>query len=391
MSKIVILTGAGISAESGLGTFRDEDGLWAQHRIEDVATPEGFVRDPDLVHAFYNARRENASSAEPNAAHKALARLQRNYAGEVVIVTQNVDHLHERGGASGVIHMHGILHGALCHACDHRWTAPPEMHRNDPCPACGAQATRPDVVWFGEIPYRMEEIFDHLATADPLRLDRRLGSGLSGRQFRDRSPRHRRPYGRTQPRTFNGREPVPRTPPGPRERNRSSLGRPPAREYLTPFFLLPKISRGRPKAGGRAPSPTNKKGEPFDKARPNSASQKRSVVAVIAVVAMAMPAMGRLALQIDGDLHFDLAGLFKGQGHRDHVALRQIAVQAHEHHVVTAPLQHVGGASGDFKAIFVMAHLHDAIARVDMGVQLDPFGHIRGHADQPVVFLGTYS
>ena len=166
MGKIVILTGAGISAESGLGTFRDEGGLWAQHRIEDVATPEGFARDPDLVHAFYNARRETASSADPNAAHKALARLQRDFGGEVVIVTQNVDDLHERGGATAVIHMHGILHGALCHACDHRWTAPLVMHKSDPCPACGAQATRPDVVWFGEMPYRLEEIFDHLAGAD---------------------------------------------------------------------------------------------------------------------------------------------------------------------------------------------------------------------------------
>lgn len=166
MGKIVILTGAGISAESGLGTFRDEDGLWAQHRIEDVATPEGFARNPDLVHMFYNARRENASAADPNAAHTALARLQRDYDGEVIIVTQNVDNLHEKGGSTGVIHMHGILHGALCHACDHRWTAPAIMQTADPCPACGASATRPDVVWFGEIPYRMEEIFDHLATAD---------------------------------------------------------------------------------------------------------------------------------------------------------------------------------------------------------------------------------
>lgn len=166
MGKIVILTGAGISAESGLGTFRDEDGLWAQHRIEDVATPEGFARNPDLVHAFYNARRENASAADPNAAHTALARLQRDYDGEVIIVTQNVDNLHEKGGSTGVIHMHGILHGALCHTCDHRWTAPATMQTADPCPSCGASATRPDVVWFGEIPYRMEEIFDHLATAD---------------------------------------------------------------------------------------------------------------------------------------------------------------------------------------------------------------------------------
>ncbi|MDU8909952.1 NAD-dependent deacylase [Aestuariicoccus sp. MJ-SS9] len=159
--KIVILTGAGLSAESGLGTFRDEGGLWAQHRIEDVATPEAFQRNPDLVHAFYNARRVQAAAASPNAAHHALARLQRDWPGEVVIVTQNVDGLHEAAGAEA-IHMHGALAGALCAACDHRWTAPPEMTGGDLCPACAAPQTRPDIVWFGEIPYRMEEIIGHL-------------------------------------------------------------------------------------------------------------------------------------------------------------------------------------------------------------------------------------
>ncbi|TNF63713.1 MAG: NAD-dependent deacylase [Rhodobacteraceae bacterium] len=166
MEKIVILTGAGISAESGLGTFRDEGGLWSQHRIEDVATPQGFARNPRLVHDFYNARRIQAAAARPNAAHQALARLQRDWPGEVVIVTQNVDALHEAGGARDVIHMHGELAGALCARCDHRWPAPPEMAPGHPCPACGAPAARPDVVWFGEIPYHMEAIFDHLARAD---------------------------------------------------------------------------------------------------------------------------------------------------------------------------------------------------------------------------------
>lgn len=163
--RIVILTGAGISAESGLGTFRDEGGLWAQHRIEDVATPEGFARDPALVHEFYNARRAQAAAAEPNAAHKALAGLEKDHAGEVLIVTQNVDGLHEAAGARNVLHMHGELSRALCHACAHRWVAPPAMHPDDPCPACKAPATRPDVVWFGEIPYHMEEIEDALARA----------------------------------------------------------------------------------------------------------------------------------------------------------------------------------------------------------------------------------
>ncbi|WP_109313392.1 NAD-dependent deacylase [Ruegeria sp. AU67] len=165
MEKIVILTGAGISAESGLGTFRDEGGLWAQHRIEDVATPEGFARDPALVHGFYNARRVQAAEAQPNAAHDALARLQRDWPGEVVIITQNVDSLHEAGGAQGVIHMHGTLAGALCAACGHRWTAPPEMAVGEPCPACVAPTARPDVVWFGEMPYHMDAIYDHLAGA----------------------------------------------------------------------------------------------------------------------------------------------------------------------------------------------------------------------------------
>lgn len=166
MTKIVILTGAGISAESGLGTFRDEGGLWSQHRIEDVATPEGFARDPGLVQRFYNARRAQAAEAQPNAAHAALARLQADWPGEVVIVTQNVDDLHEKGGARDVLHMHGTLAGALCSACGHRWPAPGEMAAGEPCPACNGPTARPDIVWFGEMPYFMDAIFDHLMTAD---------------------------------------------------------------------------------------------------------------------------------------------------------------------------------------------------------------------------------
>lgn len=166
MGKIVILTGAGISAESGLSTFRDEDGLWAQHKIEDVATPEAFARDPVLVHQFYNARRANAAEMAPNAAHSALARLEEEFAGEVVIVTQNVDNLHERAGSQSVIHMHGQLDRALCHTCHYRWPAPDVMHVEDPCPACGTAATRPDIVWFGEIPYDMEAIDAALSSAD---------------------------------------------------------------------------------------------------------------------------------------------------------------------------------------------------------------------------------
>jgi NAD-dependent deacetylase len=162
---IVILTGAGISAESGLGTFRDTDGLWSKVRIEDVATPEAFARDPARVQEFYNMRRAQAAGAAPNPAHHALARLQRDHPGRVVIVTQNVDGLHEAAGAS-VLHMHGALDRALCAACDHRWPAPAEMRPEEPCPACGAPAGRPDVVWFGEMPHHMEEIAELLAAAD---------------------------------------------------------------------------------------------------------------------------------------------------------------------------------------------------------------------------------
>ncbi len=164
MGKIVILTGAGISTESGLGTFRDAGGLWERYPIEQVATPEGFARDPALVHEFYNMRRRDARAASPNAAHQALARLQRDWDGEVVIVTQNVDGLHEAAGAS-VLHMHGRLNGACCVACGARWDAPPRMSPADPCPACAAPATRPDITWFGEIPQHMDEIADHLISA----------------------------------------------------------------------------------------------------------------------------------------------------------------------------------------------------------------------------------
>ena len=168
--NIVILTGAGISAESGIDTFRGGGGLWEQHRVEDVATPEAFARDPDLVLRFYDMRREAIQTKQPNAAHTALARLDREWpkkaGGEVLIVTQNVDDLHERGGALNVLHMHGEHLNAWCTACDerHRWTGP-LIHR-PPCPTCGENALRPDVVWFGEVPYRMEDIYQAVAGAD---------------------------------------------------------------------------------------------------------------------------------------------------------------------------------------------------------------------------------
>jgi NAD-dependent deacetylase len=131
-----------------------------------VATPEGFMRNPRRVHEFYNARRANMRGAAPNAAHRALGRLMVARPGTVTLVTQNIDSLHEQGGATGVIHMHGELSRALCAACGHRWDAPDAMHTQDTCAACGARATRPDVVWFGEMPYRMDEIDAALAAAD---------------------------------------------------------------------------------------------------------------------------------------------------------------------------------------------------------------------------------
>ena len=166
IKNIVILTGAGVSAESGIDTFRDGGGLWEKHRVEDVATPEAFARDPDLVLRFYDMRREAIQTKEPNAAHRALARLDAAWPGELLIVTQNVDDLHERAGARRVLHMHGEHLLAWCTACDQRsrWTGP-LIHR-PACPACGAPKLRPDVVWFGEMPYRMDEIYDALRGAD---------------------------------------------------------------------------------------------------------------------------------------------------------------------------------------------------------------------------------
>ena len=162
--RITVLTGAGISAESGLATFRAGTGLWERHRIEDVATPGGFARDPALVHRFYNERRQKAAGAQPNAAHRALARLSRNH--DVTLVTQNVEDLHERGGCAAVIHMHGRLSRARCAACGACWDAPMTMTSEDGCPGCGARRTRPDIVWFGEIPCHMQRIWQALAHSD---------------------------------------------------------------------------------------------------------------------------------------------------------------------------------------------------------------------------------
>lgn len=164
--NIVVLTGAGISAESGIATFRGPGGLWEGHRVEDVCTPEALARDPELVHRFYDLRRAALATVEPNAAHRALARLDAEWPGELLIVTQNVDDLHERAGARRLLHMHGELLSALCADCGARekWTA--DMPPRSVCAACDAPALRPDIVFFGEMPYAMEAIERALARAD---------------------------------------------------------------------------------------------------------------------------------------------------------------------------------------------------------------------------------
>lgn len=166
MGNIVILTGAGISAESGLGTFRDKGGLWTKFNPSVLANPRTFAKEPARVHEFYNLRRVNCIEAKPNAAHLALAKLEREYSGRVLIVTQNVDDLHQRAGSVNVLQMHGALLRAKCSTCGAKWQAALVMSPDDRCPTCGAQSCRPDVVWFGESPYHMAEIRTAIATFD---------------------------------------------------------------------------------------------------------------------------------------------------------------------------------------------------------------------------------
>ena len=165
--RIVILTGSGISAELGLSTFRDKDGLWAKVDYRDVATPEGYRRDPARVLDFYNMRRGAHAGVAPNAAHLALARLEAEHPGEVTIVTQNVDELHERAGTRRLIHMHGEVYKALCDACGLRRPWREAMTLLSTCPDCAAVGRlRPDVVWFGETPYELDRITALVAAAD---------------------------------------------------------------------------------------------------------------------------------------------------------------------------------------------------------------------------------
>ena len=162
---IVILTGAGISKESGLDTFRDADGVWARYRLEDVATPQGFARDPALVHSFYNARRRALldDAVKPNAAHAALAFLEQRWPGEVLIVTQNIDDLHERAGSRSLVHMHGELLKVRSVYSDRVLDWRDDLTTETPCPDTGKSGgLRPHVVWFGEIPLDMDQIYEAL-------------------------------------------------------------------------------------------------------------------------------------------------------------------------------------------------------------------------------------
>ena len=162
---IVVLTGAGISRESGLDTFRDADGIWSRVRIEDVATPEAFARDPERVHEFYNARRAGLAAGEivPNAAHAALGRLEAELPGGVLVVTQNIDDLHERAGSRNVLHMHGELLKVRCGFCDAQAACTGDLGVDVACPECAvAGGLRPHVVWFGEMPLEMERIYQAL-------------------------------------------------------------------------------------------------------------------------------------------------------------------------------------------------------------------------------------
>ena len=168
--RIFVLTGAGISAESGLGTFRDKDGVWTRYDLSEVATPEGFARNPALVRDFYNARRANLAGATPNAAHRALARLEAELdarGGALFLCTQNVDDLHEKAGSRRVVHMHGELAVTRCHHCQATRPDVEPLTAEAVCEVCGREGgARPHVVWFGEMPLYMHVIEDALSDAD---------------------------------------------------------------------------------------------------------------------------------------------------------------------------------------------------------------------------------
>ncbi len=179
--SVVVLTGAGTSAESGLRTFRASDGLWEDHRIEEVATPEGFSRNPALVHCFYNKRRQQLSDprTKPNPAHKALAQLEQDFAGEFLLVTQNVDDLHERAGSRQLLHMHGELTRARCVRTEQVFRVAADISTESLCDCCGLRGTlRPNIVWFGEVPMAMDRIYTALERCDLF-----LSIGTSGNVY----------------------------------------------------------------------------------------------------------------------------------------------------------------------------------------------------------------
>jgi NAD-dependent deacetylase len=180
--SVVVLTGAGISAESGVSTFRDKDGVWAKYDVEEVATPQGFQRNPTLVHSFYNGRRAGLKGVKPNAGHVALAHLERGLKArdvDFLLVTQNVDNLHEAAGSQHLVHMHGELMKAWCLACDTRMAWAEDMSQTTPCPHCAKTGgMRPDVVWFGEMPYQMDRLYDAVSSCDLF-----LSIGTSGNVY----------------------------------------------------------------------------------------------------------------------------------------------------------------------------------------------------------------
>ncbi|ORU94868.1 MAG: NAD-dependent protein deacylase [Cycloclasticus sp. symbiont of Poecilosclerida sp. M] len=178
---IVILTGAGVSAESGIKTFRASDGLWENHRVEDVATPEAYARDPQLVHTFYNMRRKQllGEDIKPNAAHTAIAQLEQSNQFNTLVVTQNIDNLHERAGTKNIIHMHGEVLKSFCARTGKRFQTHGDVNPESVCECCQqANGLRPDIVWFGEMPYQMDEIYDAISRCDLF-----LSIGTSGNVY----------------------------------------------------------------------------------------------------------------------------------------------------------------------------------------------------------------
>lgn len=181
LPRVVVLTGAGISAESGIATFRAEDGLWENHQVELVATPEGFARDPERVQSFYNQRRQQLFAAEvqPNPAHLALVELERRLGDNLLLVTQNIDNLHERAGSQRVLHMHGELLKVRCEVSGQQFARHSDVDTNERCSCCQSPARlRPDIVWFGEMPMHMEQIDKSLSCADLF-----IAIGTSGKVY----------------------------------------------------------------------------------------------------------------------------------------------------------------------------------------------------------------